>query len=322
MERSLKFVRQLQQLTYRAVDRSDFRIERKIFKDRNFFEATPLPWLNDEDVEEGMKAAMRDVNIDDDGSVYFCNQLRFSGDGNDAALSGIRKTNDRRFSNMQAHNSKFVWFVNLTPVNRSQDAWLGPVGGSHWVVILAELPSRIEYLHAQPQSNITLRVRFFDPMGGSLPANVRTEFERLIDQQFVANAMRLNMELASSRLADNIQIDYNYENLGLHIQMNEGVQCGVYCIWFFHQFLVNNMDLSDIMNWNRPLIQTTPAHRKAFRMWYFKWDPTKVTTSSSATSGKRKLTSNGKDRNSSKSKTSKTQEGTSENPFEVESDSD
>lgn len=322
MERSLHLVKQLQRLKYRAIDRSDFSLEHKIFRDRNFFKANPLPWLNDIDVEEGMQAAMTDMNHDENGTIHFGNQLRFSDDGNDAFLSGIRKTNDRRFSKMQPHHSKFVWFVNLTPVNRAQGVMQGPVGGSHWVVILAELPSRIEYLHVH-SPNITIRVSFFDPMGGSLPENVRTEFERLIDQQLVANAMRLNIQLASSTLADDIQIHHNYQNLGVHIQTHEGVQCGIFCIWFFHQFLVNDMDLSDMVNWTRPLPQNTPARREAFRMWYFRWDATKETSLSSSTSRKRKLTSDG---SSSNSKNTKTQgsasTGTSTNPVDLDSDSD
>ena len=322
MERSLNLVKQLQSLRYRAVDRDNLSIEHKIFRDRNFFQGNPLPWLNDIDVEEGMVAAMTDVNHDINGSVHFGNQLRFSDDGNDAFLSGIRKTNDLRFSKMEAHHSKFVWFVNLTPVNRTQGVMQGQPGGSHWVVILAELPSRIEYLHIH-SPNITIRVRFFDPMGGPLPANVRTEFERLINQQLVANAMRLNTELASSTSADNIQMHYMYQNLGFRIQIHEGVQCGVFCIWFFHQFLVNNMDLSDMRNWNRPPPQNTPAHREAFRMWYFRWDATKETPLSSSTSRKRKLTSDGSSSNSKNTKTQGgTSAGTSANPVDLYSDSD
>lgn len=326
MERSLNLVKQLQCLKYRAVDRSDFRIEHKILKDRNFFQGNPLPWLNDIDVEEAMVAAMADVNHDNNGSVHFGNQLRFSTDGNDALLSGIRKTNDRRFSKMKAHHSKFVWFVNLTPVNRTQGVMQGRPEGSHWVVILAELPSRIEYLHVH-SPDITIRVRYFDPMGGSLPVTVRTEFERLIHQQLVANAMRLNIEFASSTLADNIQIHYNYQNLGFQIQIHDGVQCGVFCIWFFHQYLVNNMDLSDMMNWTRPLPQTTPANREAFRMWYFRWNASKETPLSSSTSRKRKLTSDGSSSNSKNTKTqggtsADTSAGTSADPVDLDSDSD
>ena len=287
MERSLKLVQQL--LKYRAVDRSNFAIDQKILKDRNFFNRNPLPWLTDIDVEEGMRAAMRDVNIGDDGPVFFGNQLRYSDDGNDDVLSANRKTNDLCFSKMQAHHSKFVWYVNLTPIDRELGVMQRPAQGSHWVVVLLELPCTISQLHVHSQ-NITLSVRFFDPMGNSLPANVDTEFQRLINEQLVANAMRLNERLAASTLVDNIVINYDYENLGFHIQTDENVQCGIFCIWFLHQFLVNNMDLSDMANWKRPLTQNTPARREAFRLWYFRWDPTKVTTSSSSTFGKRKQT--------------------------------
>lgn len=316
MERALKFVQQLERCRYRAaVDRSEFNDKLKISKDENFFSADPLPWLTDEDVDNGMKAAFSDANADKDGSVYFCGQLLFSTDGN-ANLTAPKKQNDLRFSKIQAHHSKFVWFVNLTPVDRRPGAMNRPGRGSHWVVILAELPVRIGYLQTH-EPNITLRVKYFDPMGGDLPESIKGEFERLINDQLVGNLMRLNKELAVSPLYNNIKLSYEYKNLSLRIQRNDTVQCGVFCIWFFHQFLVNNMNLSDLMTWKRPENQSEPANRAAFRMWYFKRYPNQPTTTATS-SKKRKMVLN-----TSSSKSSKSNQGTSRgDSIQLDSDSD
>ena len=316
MERALKFVQQLERCRYRAaVDRTELRHDLKILKDENFFSADPLPWLTDLDVDNGMRAAFSDANADEDGSVHFCSQLFFSTDGNEN-LTAPKKQNDLRFAKLQAHHSKFVWFVNLTPVDRSLGAMNRPGRGSHWVVILAELPVRIEYLQTHAP-NITLRVTYFDPMGGDLPENIKGEFERLINEQLVANAMRLNTSLAASTFSENIQLQYEYGNLRFRIQRSDAVQCGVFCIWFFHQFLVNNMNLVDLMTWKRPRNQSKPANRTDFRMWYFRRYPNQPTATATS-SKKRKM-----DLNTSSSKSSKSNQGTSlGDSIQLDSDSD
>lgn len=202
-------------------------------------------------------------------SVFFCDQLRFATDGRND-LTGIRKNNARKFVQMRPQTRFFAWFVNLTPHNRARGSLNMERTGSHWTELLVQLPTSIDDIDRafSRDGSLTVKVYFFDPMGGNLPECIHDEISDLLSTHLVGSLLRLNQNMAriTEHMAE-VVLNIQFVNLNMTVQIDDSVQCGVFCVWFLHQFVLSGALDSEM--WTIPPVQDCHANRLEFRSWYF-----------------------------------------------------
>ena len=287
-------------VSYRAASSSSGSVNEfthKIPTDRLLQPRTPLNWASSKDLEDGITRAMEEVALANGAlanEVCFCNELLYHSLNQ---RTGMEKANERRMANkttgLRPEHKYLIWFVNLTPTPTTID---DASSGSHWCVILVDFTRgngilghgqslRVSEVHNTPSIyrnvlNVYARVRFFDPMGGSMPYAVRETLRHLLRDQLVGNLMRLNVNYAF-KLTDQTRIDlelfwYNMGEPGSdsgvaggwRLQTGDGVQCGIWCIWFVHQFMLHG--ILQLHLWALPPNPTNQvANQLSFRRWYF-----------------------------------------------------
>lgn len=100
--------------------------------------------------------------------------------------------------------------------------WAAHLDESHWCVVLVDLREMLA--ETGPPS-----VYFFDPLGGAIPEHLKPLVAETLQQLF--RRFKGRASPASSP---------NYYELMPGVQMQTDMhQCGVYCVWMAHQFLLN-----------------------------------------------------------------------------------
>ena len=257
----------------------------------------PLKWANSLDLENGIERAIEEVVLANGAlanEVCFCNELLHHSTNQ---RTGMEKANERKMASkktgLRLEHKYLIWFINLTPTPLS----ISDTGsGSHWCVLLVDFTRtndtlghgeslRVSEVHktfstSKDVLNVNARVRFFDPMGGSMPNAVRQTLNNLLTEQLVGNLVRVNFENYASKLTDQTRIDlhlfwYNMGEVGSDSGISsqwrlqsDGVQCGIWCIWFVHQFMLHGV--LQINQWFLPPTPTNQvANQLLFRRWYF-----------------------------------------------------
>jgi hypothetical protein len=288
-------------VSYRAASSSSgskCEFTNKISTDKLLQTRIPLEWATDEDLDQGIIRAMEDTVLANGtlaNQVCFCSQFYYHSHKNRRVR--MEASNELKMANkttgLKPEHKYLVWFVNLTPTPTKID---DASSGSHWCVLLVDFTRgngilghgqslRVSEVHNTPSTspdvlNVFARVRFFDPMGGSMPSTVRDSLDKLLRDQLVGNLMRMNSNYAS-KLTDQTRMNLElfWYNLGDHgsdsgvasgwsLQTGDGVQCGIWCIWFVHQFMLHG--ILQLRLWALPPSPTNQvANQLSFRRWYF-----------------------------------------------------
>lgn len=270
--------------TYRAVSSSSpaatHEFVTKIPTSTLLIDKSPLDWATSLEMEKGFSQAVEEA-VQSDGvlanQVYFCNELLHT---NSEERIGMHKINECKFSRkhgLTLDTRYIMWYVNLTPTPQDIENYRS---GSHWCVILVDFTRdstdstheslAIGSLH-EIFPNVYARVRFFDPMSGGITPNIRREIERLLDNQLRANLLRINKNYArllpEHPTEEILTLRVNTIDMRWSLQ-SDGVQCGIWCIWFAHQFMLTGV--LDFTAWYRPPRPTKISQNQlAFRSWYF-----------------------------------------------------
>lgn len=243
----------------------------------------PLEWASSKDIEDCISRAIEETATHGGilaNEVYFCNELLYT----DSPERTFAKNNEQRLARINGltlDTRYIMWFVNLTPTPQSIS---NDPSGSHWCVLLVDFPDAtshaslpIKHIH-ESYPHMYARVRFFDPMGGEISPLIESKITRLLNDQLIGNVLRINFENYNTHLPENPQMNL----LNLHIEIfnlkwklqQDGVQCGIWCIWFAHQFMLTGC--LDHTAWYPPPKHTDRLpNQLAFRRWYFSADDTK-----------------------------------------------
>jgi hypothetical protein len=193
-----------------------------------------LFWLNDYQVQEGMRAAVNESNESkrkDKPRAYttrFMNQMTWTEETDpekrpykvlkrhlNTIIKALSTSTDR----------KFLWCINVSPVNTlKRPLNTASSEGSHWMVIVLEFPESLDILDAEHK----IYVRKFDPLGRPLNGKIKHFLKRCMIPNLISLLLKknyLNVEI------DDTQLDE--ENQAVQL---DDYQCGIWCVWFAHVF--------------------------------------------------------------------------------------
>lgn len=219
-----------------------------------------LPWLAGGHVFYGMQHAVRDAARKTGHAAFeFVGQLDWSRV--DSRLP--RKNLTAQLGKLDPSKRFFFWCVNTSPDGR----------GSHWIVLVLVLPRTFRRIHAVRDEE-RVRLQCFDPLGGSMPSDARDFVQEVMTDQLSTLLTLRNPRLRSEFEMDGRTVDWSrrFDFSGLERRrpavQADGVQCGVWCIWYTHWRCLTAKDDVTTDFW-QPRAQTTVERQIAFRRMYF-----------------------------------------------------
>ena len=224
-----------------------------------------LPWLGGNHVFYGMRSAVADAaKKTERNDAQFVGQFDWT-DGVGVPL--LRKNVGLQFSNLEKDKTVFFWCMNNTPQTRR----LGTISGNHWVVLVVEMPYVFSELHQMFFDGRPIRVEYFDPMGSSIRNDMREFVRTLILEQLPSIVVKENEAIMAQAQMETIEwtdwIDFApLDADGTQIQ-RDGVQCGVWCIWYTHWRCLRRT--SDTAQFWFPSPQNNLENQSSFRRLYF-----------------------------------------------------
>tara|TARA_B110000046_G_scaffold180924_1_gene212301 strand:+ start:1806 stop:2822 length:1017 start_codon:yes stop_codon:yes gene_type:complete len=232
------------------------------------------------DIFDGISRAMKEGGMLKD-AICFCDQLLYADPNDQDQVDRTQIVNDKKLSSnklgkegLHVGTRYIMWVVNLTPMQETRHR----ASGSHWCVLLLDfairddagnlIELRVDETHTTyPDAHA--RLHFFDPMGGKLPDHVKREVKRLLESQLIGNLLRINHNYGQVLRDDRPMNPLKVEYIDLRWNVQEdGVQCGIWCIWFAHQLM--RTGVLDRTAWSSPPQPTGNVQNQlAFRRWYF-----------------------------------------------------
>ena len=244
-----------------------------------------VEWLNDDEVHQGILRAISDASNKKgipSNLVHYADSLKHAG----PHWEGGNRSNDGRVRKITPDTQYIIWFVNTTPFDRAPGALNSSSSGNHWCVILVDIGCSLSEIHERALNyllttkdlpyKIPVTIHFFNPMGGSIPGEIQTAVQDSFNRTFLQALVRDGAEAYDNILRvvednddDNrniYSVDYTFKDVGRGVQQ-DGVQCGVYCIWMVHQFLLTRE--MNPTQWQDPGPQDKIHLQFGFRKWYF-----------------------------------------------------
>lgn len=277
----------------------------KVEVPKNGILSKPYPWLKGNDVSNGMERAIRDAEERDRSitdQVYFMDQFMYgeNKDSNEFLKHNVHALSART-RGLDLRHRFLVWYVNMTAME-SGASLSGAARGIHWCVILVDFVPPEDIVRAMKAGSesghanraeieefkqlekfenlsvgfthktypkISVRVRYFDPMGGQMPENLTQAMTNFLNTSIVGALMQKNEAFAPLTQDESMPtMEIDFQNIVKEKIQQDGRQCGVYCIWMLHQFMLSGS--VDNTTWPRPPSpQTKPENQKIFREWYF-----------------------------------------------------
>ena len=214
-----------------------------------------LPWLSSGHVEYGLKSAVEDA-ARKTGRRFAQAMGQLSWTERDDERGPAKQIADQ-VARMQDDKKLFFWVINASPSSSR---------GSHWMVVVVSLPRLFRQLD-EAEDDEQIAIQFFDSMGGRLPTSAREFVVRLLRTE-LASVIRVRHDLVWIHRITDRPLDQPRRAVQ---PAGDGVQCGVWCIWYVHSRLLMGVD--ELSSFSMPPGQEDLESQLAFRRLYFTDDP-------------------------------------------------
>ena len=116
--------------------------------------------------------------------------------------------------------------MNKTPLKVG--GGLGDKLGSHWTVVILDFPIE-ERLSESRKNSLDVRLRYFDSFGDDMEPSLEKSMKHFLKTKFVG--------ILFKSVRSPPELNMAFEEFKWELQKDRVIQCGVYCIWMFHQFV-------------------------------------------------------------------------------------
>lgn len=209
-----------------------------------------LEWLRDDHVGSGIVQAIIDAKIKNKETWSAKKvETNFIAVGNLSWMIGDklddkaeRILGSQLKQNRLAFDTYYFFHVNNEPYTKK---------GQHWTILSIYIPKK-------EQNNKTDVVfNYFDSMGNAIEKNIFSFIEK-----HVSRVLENNMK---AKFKEDVTFNYAKLHDKRNTIQNDGYQCGVWCIWYVHNFILQFPNPFESLNYNQ--ISDNPVE---FRKLYFK----------------------------------------------------